>query len=233
MRSSSAFRTSLAVALLGAAPVVAAPPARVDITYEVMRDGAKVAGVLERFEHGDGRYRVVEIWRGRGIYSLGGEIVRSSEGRLTEGGPRPLEFSDARARRTPARASFDWSAGRVTLQRKGETRTEALPANAQDRVSFLFALAFAPPRADPAIFSVVDGGGVSRYVFEAAGRERVKVPAGEYEALKVVRRPEDAADRRTTEIWLAFALGGLPVRIVLVDRDGTRLDQQAVAVTVP
>jgi hypothetical protein len=230
MRSFLFLLTSLVV-VVGAAS--AAPPARVDIAFEVSRDGSRVAEVVDRFEHGEGRYRVVETWRGRGLYSLAGEIVRSSHGSVGPAGPRPLEFTDERSRRAPARAVFDWSANTLVLHRKGETRTEPMPPEAQDRVSFLLALAFTPPRRRPAVFSVTDGGGVSRYVFEAAGREQVKVPAGEFEALKIVRRPEDAGDRRVTEIWLARSLGWLPVRIVLVERDGTRLDQQAVAVTVP
>jgi hypothetical protein len=213
--------------------VEAAPPARVDIAYEISREGTPMAEVVARFEHGDGRYRIVETWRGRGLYSLAGEVVRSSHGTVGPDGLRPVEFTDVRSRRAPARADFDWAANTVTLQRKGESRTEALPPNPQDRVSFLYALAFAPPRRHPVTFGVTDGGGISQYVFDRAARERVKVPAGEFDALKVARRPEDANDRRVTEIWLARALGGLPVRILLVDRDGARIDQQAVNVAVP
>jgi hypothetical protein len=232
MRRFSALLTSLLAATVAAA-AGAAPPARVDIAFDVMRDGARIAEVVDRFEHGNGRYRVVETWRGRGVYSLGGQIVRSSHGTVGPAGLRPAEFSDERPRRAPSRAVFDWAAGKMTLRRKDTTRTEPLPADAQDRVSFLLALALSPPQGRPSVFSVTDGGGMSRYVFEAAGSERIRVPAGEYEALKVVRRPEDPADKRVTELWLARALGGLPVRIVLVDRDGTRLDQQAVTVTLP
>jgi hypothetical protein len=233
MPSSCRLSISLLVLAAAAAPALAAPPARVDITYEVIKDGSRVAEVVDRFEHGDGRYRVVETWRGRGLYALGGEIVRSSQGTIGPEGPRPVEFLDERSRREPARADFDWQAGKLTLRRKGEARVERLPADAQDRVSFLLALALSPPRQRASAFSVADGGGLSRYVFESAGRERVKVPAGDYQALKVVRRPENPEDKRVTEIWLARALGWLPVRILLVDRDGTRLDQQAVSVSVP
>ncbi|HWA37879.1 MAG TPA: DUF3108 domain-containing protein [Burkholderiales bacterium] len=233
MRRSSVLLTSLVAASIATAAALAAPPARVEIAYEVVRDGARVAEVVNRFEHGDGRYRVVETWRGRGVYSLAGRIVRTSHGTVGPAGPRPLEFADERPRRAPSRAEFDWTAGRMTLRRKDETRSEPMPPHVQDRVSYLLALALSPPQGRPALFSVTDGGGVSRYVFEAIGSEQVKVPAGEYEALRIARRPEDAADTRVTELWLARALGGLPVRILLVDRDGTRLDQQAVTVTLP
>jgi hypothetical protein len=231
MRSSSSLRTSLLAGALAAGVATAAPPERVAITYEVSREGTPVADIVDRFERLDGRYRVVETWKGRGLYSLAGQIVRSSYGTLGPAGPRPLEFADERSRRSPARAKFHWDAGKLTLHKKGETRSEALPADAQDRVSFLLALAYAAPRG--ASFAVVDGGGVSRYVFDAAGSERIRVPAGEFEALKMTRRPEDAQDTRTTQVWLARELGWLPVRILLVDRDGARFDQQATSVAAP
>ena len=235
MRSFCRLSTSVLAAVAATvAPVSSAsPPSRVDIAYEVLRDGSRVAEVAERFELGNGRYRIVETWRGLGFYALAGEIVRSSHGTLGPAGLRPTEFTDERSRRAPARADFDWAAGKLTLRRKGEVRIERLPADAQDRVSLLLALALSPPRGEPAVFSVTDGGGVSRYVFDSAGTERIKVPAGEYEALKVVRRPDGPADARVTQIWLARALGGLPVRVLLVDEDGARLDQQAVSVRMP
>lgn len=225
MRSLSSLLISAAAAV--ALTAQAAPPARVEIAYEVFNEGSRVAEVTDRYEHGGGRYRITETWKGRGIYSLAGEIVRSSRGAVTPAGPRPDEFTDERSRRSPTRATFDWGANVLTTYRKGATHTQALPEDAQDRLSFLLALAFAAPASGRTAFSVTDGGGVSRYVYEAVGRERVKLPAGEFEALKVARRPERADDRRTTEIWLAPALGYLPVRILLTEKDGTRLDQQA------
>ncbi len=231
MRSLSSLLLSAAAAVATAA--AASPPPRIDIAYEVLRDDTPIADVVDRYEREDGRYRIVETWKGRGLYSFAGEIVRSSHGALTRSGVRPQEFTDERSRRAPARATFDWAARTLTTQRKGETSAQALPEDAQDRLSFLLALALAPPGASPASFSVTDGGGFSGYVYQAQGRERVKVPAGEFDALKVVRRMERTDDKRGVEIWLAPALGHLPVRILITDKDGVRLDQQASRITLP
>ncbi len=231
MRSLSLLLASAAAAL--ATPLAAAPPARAEIAYEILREDRPIAEVVLQFEHAGGRYRIVETWKGRGVYALAGGIVRTSRGSAGPDGVRPAEFTDERSRRAPSRAEFDWSAGTLTTQRRGETHTHALPADAQDRLSFLLALALAPPQRRPVSFSVTDGGGLSHYVYGAAGRERVKVAAGEFDAIKVARRPERADDRRVTEIWLAPSLGGLPVRILLVDKDGARLDQQATRITLP
>jgi hypothetical protein len=231
MRSLCSLLISAAAAV--AASAQAAPPARVDIAYEVFRDGSRIAEVAHSFEHAAGRYRIVETWKGRGLYSLAGEVVRSSRGAVTAAGPRPHEFTDERSRRAPTRATFDWAARVLATHHKGESHTQPLPEDAQDRLSFLLALAFAPPDKLPAVFSVTDGGGLSRYIYESAGRERVKVAAGEFDALKVSRKPARADDRRTTEIWLAPTLGYLPVRIVFTEENGTRLDQQAARFTLP
>ena len=221
------------LASLVACAAGAAPPAQVEIAYDVLRDGGRIAEVVMRFEHEGGRYRVVETWKGRGVYSFAGEIVRASQGTVGPAGLRPLEFTDERSRRAPSRARFDWQARTLTTERKGRTQQQPLPADAQDRLSFLLALAFAPPGAQPAVFSVTDGGGLSTYVYEAVARERVKVLYGELDALKVARRPDGPEDRRTTEIWLAPLLGDLPVRILLTDKDGSRIDQQAARITLP
>jgi hypothetical protein len=79
--------------------------------------------------------------------------------------------------------------------------------------------------------SVADGKRVSHYSYQPAGRERVKTPAGEFDALKFVKkreRPEDKA----TEIWLAADRQNLPVRILVVDKDGTQIDQLAARIAV-
>jgi hypothetical protein len=76
---------------------------------------------------------------------------------------------------------------------------------------------------------VADGKHVTSYVYRPAGRERVRTPAGEFDALKLVKRRRHAQDR-STEIWLAAERHYIPVRILLVDKDGTRIDQVAVRI---
>ena len=231
MRSSLSLLISL-LAVLPAASV-AAPPNRVQVAYEVMREGTRLADIVDELQHGDGRYRFVETWKGRGIYALGGNIVRTSRGTLAAAGPRPDEFTDERSGRATERAVFDWASGRLTMQRKGATQYAAIPPNAQDRLSFLLALSFARPlKGQIATYSVADGDSISSYAFEVLGIERIKVPAGEFDAVKLVRRKDGPEDKRATEMWLAPALGFLPVRIVVVDRNGTRLDQQATRISI-
>ena len=82
------------------------------------------------------------------------------------------------------------------------------------------------PGAAPVAVSITDGKGISSSTYKAAGRETVKTPAGEFDALKLEREKKDPDDR-TSEIWLATKHGYLPVRILVVEKDGTRIDQVA------
>jgi hypothetical protein len=208
----------------------AAPPGHVDIEYELRRNGSPIAEVHERLEHGNGSYQLTETWRGKGFYRLLGKAKRVSRGNVTAEGLRPLEFSDERTGRDTARAWFDWQAGTVTMQYKGERHSRPLPAHAQDRLSFLLALSFVPEGEQSIVFNIADGkGGLSRHEYQFAGRERLKTPAGEFDAVKLLREKED----ERAEIWLATQAGRLPVRVLVTEGDGTRYEQVVTRISAP
>jgi hypothetical protein len=204
------------IALSLAASAAAAPPQRVEIGWEIARNGAVVAEVSERLEHDGRSYRLQETWRGKGIYALRGEAIRSSRGAVAADGLRPQAFEDKRPGRATRHAQFDPAARTPTLQR-------------QDRLSFIWTFAFAPPRETVSV-SVADGRHVAVYVYQAAGRERIRTPAGEFDALKLVKR-RNGPDDRATEIWLAADRHYLPVRILVTEKDGGRFDQVAVKIS--
>jgi hypothetical protein len=207
----------LTIALSFASAAVAAPPQRVEIGYEIARNGSVLAEVNQRLEHDGRSYRLSETWKGKGIYSLRGEATRSSQGAVVADGLRPQKFEDQRTGRDTRHAEFDPAAQTPTLQR-------------QDRLSFIWTFAFAPPTAAAATVVATDGKSATTYVYQAAGRERVKTPAGEFDALKLVKRRDNPQDR-ATEIWLAVDRQYIPIRILLIDKDGTRLDQLATKIS--
>jgi hypothetical protein len=211
----------LLLALAGSA--AAELPARLEIAYEVQRDGSAIAEITASLEHANGEYRLVERWRGRGIYKLLGRATRTSSGVVGKDGPRPSEFSEERSGRDTARAWFDWKSNVLTSSYKGKTRTEPMPPNAQDRISFMLALALAPAGTKALDVHLANGRGVSHHVYNFLRRERVKTPAGEFDTLVVGR----ASDDQRLEMWLATALGNLPVRMLVVVKDGSRYDQVA------
>ena len=208
----------IALSLLAAGAAHAAPPQRVEVTYEISRNGSVVAEVTERLEHDGKAYRLTETWRGRGLFALRGEATRTSVGAVATDGLRPRAFEDRRSGREARKAEFDAASAAPTADR-------------QDRLSFLWSMAFAPPKG-AVRYTVADGKGVVHYTYEPAGRERVQVPAGELTALKFVKRRDDPHDK-VTEVWLAADRGNVPVKLLFVEKDGTRIEQSAVRIAAP
>jgi hypothetical protein len=215
------------LALAFAGCVHAQLPARLEIHYEVQRNGSTVAEITGVLEQAGGNYRLTETWKGRGLYALLGRAKRTSEGAIAADGPRPREFVDERSGRDTARVWFDWGAKTLTMRYKGREHREPMLPNAQDRVSFGFALALAPASTQRMDFHLYDGRGVSHHFYEFAGSERVRTPAGEFTARKVVR----GSGEERTEIWLAAELGHLPVRMLAVEQGGTQYDQVATRIS--
>jgi len=204
----------------------AAPPRQAEIVYDVMRNGTSLAEVVERLRHDGTTYRIEEESKGRGVLALLGQIHRTSQGTIGPQGLRPLEFSDVRTGRDPASVSFDWTNKTLTMKFKGPPKVQPMPANAQDRLSVGFTFSFAVPGSEPVTVNSADGKGISTYTYKAQGREQLKTPAGEFDALKLVKQ-RDGPEDKSTELWLARDRGYLPVRILIVEKDGTRIDQVA------
>jgi hypothetical protein len=213
------------LALSAAAAAQPGLPPHVEIEYELKRNGSVMADVVDRLEQANGSYALSEHWKGKGVYALMGKAKRSSAGSLGAGGPRPREFVDERSGRDTQRVSFDWQAQTITRRYKGDTRTESVPGDTQDRLSFLLALSFASRASQPVSFHVADARGMSHHAYAPAGRERVATPAGEFEAIKVIRQNDDPGE--SAQFWFAVSRGYLPVRILVVEKDGTRFEHLA------
>ena len=207
----------------------AAPPERVELSFDVLRNGSSVAQVVHRLAHDGRQYEVTETWSGKGLYALLGTAQRTSRGLVAGHGLQPLEFRDERTGRRTARADFDWGAKTVTMQYKGDPRVIPMPSEASDRLAFLFDFSFSPAPIGMVAFHLMDGRGKSRHVYTVQGSEPLATPGGTFETLKLVRR----TDEEFAEIWLAIARSYLPVRVRVTDNDGTRYDQILTRISAP
>ncbi|MGQ0654138.1 MAG: DUF3108 domain-containing protein [Betaproteobacteria bacterium] len=223
----------MTAALLSAAALAARaePPVRIEIAYEMMRNGSVMAEITEKLERADGNYQLTETWKGRGLFALLGSARRQSQGTLRGAKLEPREFFDERSGRDTARAWFDWKANTLTMQYKGEKTVQPMPPNAQDRLSFLLALSLLPGNSESIQYSIADGKGLSRHEYTVSGRERITLPAGEFDTVKVRRGGADP--RESAEVWLAAERGYLPIRLLVIEKDGTRYDQVATRINVP
>lgn len=216
------------VAGLTCASGLAAPPQRLMVQYDLSRNGSVMMEVIETLEH-DGRgYRIESEARGKGLFALAnrGAVKRSSRGTVASNGIKPVEFRDQRGSRAPEVARFDWTRRVVVQEREGRSQTIPITDDMQDRLSFAWGFAFAPPLGKEVAATIADGRGTTRYHYTVAGKETLKTAAGEIETLHLVKR-RDGDEDRATEMWLALRNHFVPVRILVVEKDGTRLDQLA------
>ncbi len=209
----------------------ALPPQKLSVQYETSRNGTVMVEVSETLTHDGKTYRIDSDARGKGLFALAnrGSVKRASRGTVEAVGIRPLEFRDQRGERQPEFARFDWAKHQVVEERDGKNEVTPIKGPMQDRLSFLWSFAFTPPDGGEIALDVADGRGVSRFRYAISGPEKLKTPAGEIEALKLVKQ-RDPGDDRGTEVWLAVRHHFVPVRILVVEKDGTRLDQVATRV---
>ena len=200
----------------------AAPPARIKLSYEV-NYGTMHGDVVETLEHDGSTYSIVSETRGRGILAPFGN-KRTVRGRISPQGLRPDEYRDERPFGWVATAKFDWESRSVTQERKGKSETLQMQGAAQDPLSLAYTFAFVPPKSKEYDIIRADGRGLTPFRFTVLGNEKLATPMGELQTLHIAK-VRDGPEDKTTDIWFAVEHNFLPVRVLVVDKDGSRVDQ--------
>lgn len=219
--SSALGRATLAAALVWST-AQAAPPERIKLSYQVSY-GTMRADAVETLEHDGRTYSIVSDTRGRGILAPFGN-KRTVRGRITSEGLRPDEYRDERPFGWVASVKFDWEARSVTQEHKGKSETLPMHGAAQDPLSLAYSFAFVPPKGKEYEIIRADGRWLTPFRFTVVGTEKLKTPAGELQALHIMK-VRDGPEDKSTDIWFAADRYFLPVRVLVVDKDGSRVDQ--------
>lgn len=207
----------------------AAPPVRLPAPTKLAFD---VTGQAKKFNYSA---RAELLWTHDGSHYearqevslfLLGSRSQKSVGQITPQGLAPERFSD-RARSEQA-AHFDQAKGRVTFS--ANTPAANVGAGAQDRLSIFIQLG-ALLAGDPSRFvpgtqitlTTVSARSADRWTFTVEGPETLELPAGPTATLKLQRLPRRDYDQKA-ELWVAPALGYLPVRIKLTQSNGDFAD---------
>ena len=203
-----------------------APPGHLKVTYEITVKGM-AGSAVETLDHDGKTYSIVSETRGRGFLTAFGVLnKRTSRGRVTAEGLRPEEYRDERPFGWVASAKFDWNERTITQERKGKSETLKMPAAAQDPLSLAYTFAFMPPKDKEYEIIRADGRGLTPFRFAVVGNEKLATPLGEMQTLHIAK-VRDGPDDKTTDIWFATERDFIPVRVLIVDKDGERADQIA------
>lgn len=134
---------------------------------------------------------------------------------------RPLEYRfdhTGSKKQRHALLNFDWKKMEVSNTVEGHTWEMEIPQNALDKLVVQIAVMMdLAADKDKLVYDIADGGKLKEYSFAVVDKETIRVPAGEFEALKIERIRKD--NDRTTYLWCAPSLNYLPVRIEQIEHE--------------
>lgn len=195
-----------------------------DLHYFVSNSPALVGHTVQTWEASEHGYQLDSRSEPVGLARLTrfGPRVYHSSGSVTGNGLQPQNFTSnvmIRGKDDVSAARFDWSSNALQFGRSNEQKNAALPTGSQDLLSFMYQLSLAPPPRGRLQMPITNGTRFETYDIDVFDEETIDTPLGAVRALPVkqVRRP----GRESIEVWLATEYRHLPVRIRVINRDGT------------
>lgn len=230
LASTLALTASLAAPIASAATAgaVANAPREIQASYNAYMNGMSIGVIGERFQTARGTYRILSESRPSGIAAL---IQRQplkfeSRGELTTDGLRPVRFEARRTAAEPPQvtADFKWGEKELVLNNKGKIESKTLPPGTQDRLSIMYQFMFWPLKDSRHVdFSMTNGRKLDRYRYLVTPDIEIETPLGVMRTLHLVKQRDP--DDTVTEIWLSTAHRNLPVKMLIVEKNGLRFEQ--------
>ena len=146
-----------------------------------------------------------------------GQLTEVSDFCVEQGEIVPKAYRFSRADKAEDNYALRFDQDSNTVFGPGE-QTRPLPADATDRLLIQMAVRDFLVRnieqrelpTQPRDFTMVEDDRIKTYTLQVKGRERVKTPAGELDAIRVERIKDP---RKTTLFWISPDLGYIPVRV--------------------
>jgi hypothetical protein len=206
-----------------------------EYTVDILRSGQtqSASGTLDWAT--DGKAYTLEL----NVSVLYASALRlTSAGAMTSDGLLPDRFLEKRFGRPETAAHFK-RGGFGVISFSNNQPDAILLRGAQDRLSVLMQLAGmasgSPVRFTPGSAVSIQTISVQEadtWLFTVEAEETIQVPAGRANSLRVVRQARKEFDSRL-EVWLAPALGYLPVRIKQTEQNGNIWDLQLRSPNLP
>lgn len=202
-------------------------PKRIQATYEVTKNGEPFANVHELFVVTKNAYTVESTTKGLGVYALLGERKLSSVGVITAKGLQPTHFElhQGNQKKKSLLADFDWAKRSLVMTVKGKQETAELKAGTQDLASYAYQFMFMRASLKNTItVPLTTGKKLKQYQYKVNPEQRTIDGVGvKYKTLHLASTENDGSESK--ELWLATEHYYVPVRIVMIDDDGHKLEQ--------
>ena len=106
----------------------------------------------------------------------------------------------------------------------GRNETVQLPAGTQDRLSVMYQFMFLPAdQLRELAFQMTNGRKIEPYRYQLAGSEQLDTPIGKLDTLHFVKQREPGENG--TEVWLAPERNLFPVKLLILENDGSKFEQ--------
>lgn len=202
-------------------------PKRIVANYEVTKNGQPFAKVREQFVVTENAYKVESVTKGIGVYALFGERSLTSIGEVTAHGLKPSRFElhQGDNAKKSLLADFDWVKQSLTMSIKGKVKEAPLAPGTQDLASYAYQFMFLPALLKDAItVTLTTGKKLNQYQYKINPDLEVIEGAGvQYKTLHLAQPEQDKPE--TKELWLAAEHHYVPVRILMIDDNGQKLEQ--------
>lgn len=221
-------------AIFGA--IAQAVPKSVQLEYEVKRDGKLFAKVVENFSQDGSQYKIESVTKGVGVYALLGERKLNSSGSVTKDGlkPKHFELHQGDSKKKTLINDFDWAKNTLSMQVKGDVKTQTLEKGTQDLLSYAYQFMFmsSKARAANAInVTLTTGKKLNHYQYKVMGRGlKLSAANAQFKALHIANSPAAGDDKK--QLWLAEDQYYLPVQYKLTDEDGANFEQTLTSIHV-
>ncbi len=225
---------SLSVVLMLFTSLAFAQPKQIQLEYEVSRNGKTFGTVKESYRQEGNQYHIVSTTKGKGVYALLGERVLTSDGSVTADGLKPSKFHLKRGdnKRKSLTANFDWAGNMLNMLVKGETRKAKLSPGTQDLASYVYQFMFTPPKGEQVKMALTTGKKLKQYTYNIKRSVTVKAAGKSYQAVHLANAEKDGKKKK--ELWLAKVKADyqIPVKYLVVDKHGDKLEQTLTKVSI-
>jgi hypothetical protein len=219
--------TLLVILVTASSASALAAPQRITATYSLSRNNQEMAQVVETFTQSRGKYQIESVTTAVGVYRVltRDAIKLVSKGVVTKAGLQPSHFEHHRGARKDKliMADFDWQKRQATFVHDGNTETAPIPTGMQDRISLMYQFMFMSPKSALLTVDMSNGKKVTQYEYLRSGEEALSTKAGAFQTVRFTRKRTPGDDG--TEVWLAKDKFLIPVKVVIEEEKGGRMEQ--------